>query len=138
MTEEKLFKYLNRTIYEKNNFKEEFSKLNPEMNSYDERIDLVEQLKKQSDAIGRRANKQIDTWAGADNWNGLYSSKHVVYALKISRIWRKKVADLKARREAAGQSKQEQEYLETARKTAVDKQGQEPAIPKPGQTAVGQ
>ena len=49
MTEGKLFKYLNRTIYEKNNFKEEFNKLNPEMNSYDERIDLVELLRKQSE-----------------------------------------------------------------------------------------
>ena len=29
MTEEKLFKYLNRTIYEKDNYKEEFLKLDP-------------------------------------------------------------------------------------------------------------
>jgi hypothetical protein len=93
LTEEKLHKFINRTIYEKGNYIEEFSKLNGNA-SQDDRIDLVSQLKTVSNTIGKKSNKQIDTWRD-DKEDGLYSSKHVVYALRISRVWRNKVKNIK-------------------------------------------
>lgn len=57
LTEEKLFKFLNRTIYEKGNYIDEFSRMIGTKNNQDERIDLVNQLSSLSTTIGKKSNK---------------------------------------------------------------------------------
>jgi hypothetical protein len=53
------------------------------MQTVSQKIDLIQELKKFSAPIAKKNKNEIDYWTGVNSWNGVYTSKHIVYGLRV-------------------------------------------------------
>ena len=94
------------------------------MQTVSQKIDLIQELKKFSAPIAKKNKNEIDYWTGVNSWNGVYTSKHIVYGLRV----------VKQAMKLRKNSKKRDEELQIAReKLASHKLGQVTAPAKPGQ-----
>jgi len=62
----------------------------------DSRIDLVQQVKQNAETVSKRHMNGVDTFNHALNGqDGVYTSKHYIYANKVIKAWRAKIKQIK-------------------------------------------